>query len=231
MAELWTSFPALAALPGFAHAFTLRHPEIEVAVDRAEALKRLTAWHHEIAAEHGFASSQIATAEQVHGRNVAVVTQGDLPAEPATDALVCATPGVMIGIYVADCCAVYFVDPVSGAFGVAHAGKKGAELNITGEVIKTLQENFGTKPEDLIVQLSPCIRPPVYEVDFAALIRDQARASGVLQENIHDEGTCTSSDPKRFYSYRQEKGKTGRMLALLGRNALRMGSYKPPGVD
>ncbi|MFM7605090.1 MAG: laccase domain-containing protein, partial [Prosthecobacter sp.] len=30
---------------------------------------------------------------------------------------------------------------------------------------------------------------------------------------------CTTSDRNRFYSYRLEKGRTGRMLALLGRLA------------
>jgi len=64
------------------------------------------------------------------------------------------------------------------------------------------------------VQLSPCIRPPHYEVDFAAEIVRQCRASGV--KTIHDSGVCTACDLKRYYSYRAEKGKTGRMLALLG---------------
>jgi copper oxidase (laccase) domain-containing protein len=40
---------------------------------------------------------------------------------------------------------------------------------------------------------------------------------GVKPENLHDCGLCTSTDLQRFYSYRVEKGKTGRMLALLGR--------------
>jgi copper oxidase (laccase) domain-containing protein len=32
-------------------------------------------------------------------------------------------------------------------------------------------------------------------------------------------GVCTACDLERYYSYRVEKGKTGRMLALLGINA------------
>jgi len=215
--SLWTTFPSLSAIPGFAHAFTLRHPEIVVTVDREEALRRLWAWHHEIAAELGFGEAEVATAAQVHGSKVMVARHGGTYPEPETDALVSNEPGLMIGIYVADCCAVYFVDPVRGAFGVAHAGRKGAELDITTATIKAMAQNFGTKPEDIVVQLSPCIRPPVFEVDFAAMIREQAKAAGVRPENIHDEGTCTTSDATRYYSYRQEKGKTGRMLALLGR--------------
>jgi polyphenol oxidase len=35
---------------------------------------------------------------------------------------------------------------------------------------------------------------------------------------IHDSGVCTACDLDHYYSYRAEKGKTGRMLALLGLN-------------
>jgi copper oxidase (laccase) domain-containing protein len=66
----------------------------------------------------------------------------------------------------------------------------------------------------MVVQLSPCIRPPHYEVDFAAQIIKQCRDRGVQQ--IHDSGKCTASDLASYYSYRMEKGRTGRMLALLG---------------
>ena len=75
-------------------------------------------------------------------------------------------------------------------------------------------ERFGSDPADLIVQLSPCIRPPHYEVDIATEIIRQCRALGV--QHIHDSGTCTASDLSRYYSYRAEKGKTGRMLAMIG---------------
>jgi purine-nucleoside/S-methyl-5'-thioadenosine phosphorylase / adenosine deaminase len=36
---------------------------------------------------------------------------------------------------------------------------------------------------------------------------------------IHDSGMCTACDLNRYYSYRAEKGKTGRMLALTGLNS------------
>ena len=64
-----------------------------------------------------------------------------------------------------------------------------------------------------IAQISPSIRPPNYEVDFTAEIVAQCRKVGVQQ--IHDSGVCTHADPERYYSYRREKGRTGRMLALL----------------
>jgi copper oxidase (laccase) domain-containing protein len=214
---LYLTFPSLSALPEFAHAFTLRHPEIEVAVDREEARRRLTAWHHEVVAKLGFSPEMLATAKQVHGHEVRCVQPGEHGELGEADGLVSDVPGIMLGIYVADCGAVHLVDPVTGAFGLLHSGRKGTEQNITGAAIRLMEKRFGTRPENLIVQLAPCIRPPAYEVDFAAAIRNQARDAGVKEERIHDDLTCTSSDPARFYSYRMEKGKTGRMLALLGR--------------
>jgi copper oxidase (laccase) domain-containing protein len=77
-----------------------------------------------------------------------------------------------------------------------------------------MRSGFGSKPSDLIVQLSPCIRPPHYEIDFAAKIIEQVRNHGV--EKIYDSGVCTACHVDRYYSYRAEKGRTGRMLALLG---------------
>ncbi len=211
-------FPALSAAPDFSHAFTLRHPDIDVSVDREEALLRLTDWHHEILqSELGISPAHFVTAEQVHGCRVAVVTESGGGIEKAADGLICCRPGIALGIYVADCCAVYLVDPVTKAFGVLHSGKKGTEQNITSGAIALMSSNFAVNPENLLVQLSPCIRPPAYEVDFAASIREQARAAGVRPENIHDERVCTSSNLSRFYSYRIEKGKTGRMLAMLAR--------------
>ncbi|MGY8686390.1 MAG: polyphenol oxidase family protein, partial [Verrucomicrobiales bacterium] len=123
---------------------------------------------------------------------------------------------VLLAIMVADCCAISVVDPAKKALALLHSGKCGSEANILGKAITEMANHFDSPPQDLIVQLSPCIRPPHYEIDFAATIRAQAADAGVPSEQIHDEQICTASDPDRFYSYRREKGLTGRMLALLG---------------
>ncbi len=207
-------FPALAR-PGFAHAFVTRVPGIDVRHDKAEALRRLDAVHRAVRAELGTGRAPFITAEQVHGNAVRVIEQ--TPNADACfascDGLITNQPNVCLGIYVADCCAVYLLDPVRRCIGLVHSGKKGTELDIAGQAIEIMQARFGSLPEDLIVQLSPCIRPPHYEVDFAAEIVRGCRERGV--ENIHDSGVCTACDLERYYSYRAEKGKTGRMLALL----------------
>ena len=215
----WMSFPALEALPGFAHRFTLRHPEIDVDAERAVVVERLWAWHHEQAAELGFRGTALCIAEQVHGCEVAVVESPQSEVAAGADGIISNVPGLVIGIYVADCCSVYLADARTGAFVVVHSGKKGSELGITSKAIALMQQHYGTNPVDLVVQLSPCIRPPAYEIDFAAQIRQQALDAGVPAGQVHDSGVCTSSDLRRFYSYRMEKGRTGRMLALLGRKS------------
>ncbi len=216
---LWMTFPALEALPDFAHRFTLRHPDVDVNAERAVVVDRLWDWHRSQTQELGFESTSLCIAEQVHGREVAVIDSPPKESAIGADGLISNSAGLVIGIYVADCCAVYFADPRTGAFGVVHSGKKGTELGITTHAIEKMQEHFGSHAADIHVQLSPCIRPPAYEIDFAAQIRQQALDAGIPATQVHDTGLCTSLDLHRFYSYRMEKGRTGRMLALLGRQA------------
>lgn len=197
------------------HAFIGRIPGINVATDRAQALVRLEDVHQTIRAELGFNTLPFASAEQVHGNLLAVIDQ---PLQhnccfAGADGLLTNQSGVSLGIYVADCCAVFLVDPVKRAIGLVHSGRKGTELEIVKHAILRMSARFGSSASDLILQLSPCIRPPHYEVDFAADIVKQAKAAGVMQ--VHDSGLCTACDLARYYSYRAEKGRTGRMLALL----------------
>jgi copper oxidase (laccase) domain-containing protein len=127
--------------------------------------------------------------------------------------LITADRDVCLGIYVADCGPVYLADPVKRVIGLLHSGRKGTEQGITTVGIRRMAEEFGSAPEDLVVQLGPCIRPPLYEIDFAAEILRQAREAGVRQ--VHDCGVCTGQRVDRYYSYRVEKGRTGRMVAFL----------------
>ena len=209
-------FPALQVIPFCRHAFIERIPGIDVSHDKAEALKRLDAVHRETRREIGMAEWPLLTAQQIHGDKVAIVDQPFARDQEFAgyDGIITNQKKVALGIHVADCCAVYIVDPKTPAIGLVHSGKKGSERAIVSNAIQQMRETFGSDPAELIVQLSPCIRPPHYEIDFAAQIIEQCRAAGVTK--IHDSGVCTACDVDRYYSYRAEKGKTGRMLALLG---------------
>ena len=223
-------FPALSAVEICRHVFAQRIPGIDVSHDKAEVLERLDAAHREIRNATGFSDWPLFTAEQIHGNEIAVIDEvesalradrgrrgaASLPDRefPACDGIITNQRGVALGIYVADCSAVYIVDPKTPAIGLVHSGRKGTELGVVTNAITQMIERFDSDPADLVVQLSPCIRPPHYEIDFAAEIIQQCRALDV--QHIHDSGTCTACDLGRYYSYRAEKGKTGRMLAVLG---------------
>jgi len=235
-------FSALSAIRICRHVFTQRIPGIEVSHDKPEVLERLDAAHSEIRNAIGMGDWPLLTAEQVHGNQIAVASlavterrrvemvgsalradRGRHGAAPlpsreiaGCDGLITNQRGLALGIYVADCCAVYIVDPKTPAIGLVHSGRKGTELGVVTNGIRQMIDRFGCNPAGMIVQLSPCIRPPHYEVDFAEEIIRQCRAFGVQQ--IHDSSTCTACELGRYYSYRAEKGKTGRMLAVLGLN-------------
>jgi len=200
-------------LPFIRHAFIDRIPGLDVTVERTEALWRLDEYHTQARRELGCADKVFVTAEQVHGNKVAVFEGGAPLVAAGADGVVTNEKNAVLGIYVADCCAVYLADPVAHVIGLAHSGRKGTELGIATAAIETMRTRFGSNPRDIIALLGPCIRPPFYEVDFAAQIAAQCRAAGVSQ--IFDCGRNTASDLGRYYSYRMEHGKTGRMLALL----------------
>ena len=208
----------LSRLPGIRADFVGRIDGVPVDTDREATVDRLQPSHEASVAELGFSWSQLHRAEQIHGVEIASVEKNDpVQTWPQVDGLMTQDTGVILGIYVADCGAVYIVDPVKNALALLHSGKKGTEGNITGKAITMMQEKYGSRPADLHIALAPCIRPPAYEVDFAAQIQDQVLASGVPRAQFIDCGICTTEDLDSYYSYRQEKGCTGRMLALLGR--------------
>ena len=204
-------FPALDDLTIIRHGFTLRVPGLDVKADREIALARIASHHQTLLQRLGPRALRVA--QQIHGNEVAVVDRGSPEKTPGVDSLITNDPEVVLGIYVADCCAIYFVDPVRTVIGIAHSGRKGTEQNIAGMTLERLVTGFGSAPGDLVVQLSPCVRPPFYEVDFAAQIVAQLEAGGVRR--IYDCGENTGADLDRFYSYRMERGLTGRMLAFL----------------
>jgi copper oxidase (laccase) domain-containing protein len=208
-------FPALSAVGICRHVFTRRIPGISVSNDKAEALRRLESAHREIRRAIGVSDWPLLMAEQIHRNKVAIV---DAPEKrdkefAGCDGIITNQRRVALGIYIADCCAVYILDPKTPAIGLAHSGRKGTELGIVRNAITQMIDHFGSAAANMIVQLSPCIRPPHYEIDFAAKIVQQCRALGVKE--ISDSGVCTACNLDLYYSYRAEKGRTGRMLALL----------------
>lgn len=223
MTEAFFFLDTLNAIPGVRAGWVERVAGLTITGDRDEAMNQLRP-HHAAALCHfsGGPSAAFWRAEQVHGTAVALVpgapqiTAPDgLPVVPGVDGLITREPGVTLAIYVADCGAIWLADRKSGAIGLLHSGKKGSEGNIFGVALDEMALHFGSRPEDVVAVLGPCIRPPDYDVDFAGEIAAQAGRAGVGE--FIDCGLNTAADLGRFYSYRKELGKTGRMMALITR--------------
>lgn len=199
--------------------FITRIPGIPTSTDRHAVIDALTPTHEAVVAEGGIAPKMLRRAQQVHGNKVALV--GDIgcsyPVE-GVDGLFCGGKAdCCLGIYVADCAAVWIYDTETQSRALVHSGKLGTQQNIVGQTLSAMYRVLGVRAANCIAVISPCIRPPHYEVDIVSIIKQELEEAGIAPHNIHDSGLDTAADLETFYSYRIEKGNTGRMLALFGR--------------
>lgn len=110
---------------------------------------------------------QLAAPHQVHSPDVVTVTQvWDDAAEgrPVADAVVTATPGIVLGIVTADCGPVLFADAEAGVIGAAHAGWRGAVDGVLENTIAAMAA-LGAKAERIVAVLGPTIAQASYEID------------------------------------------------------------------
>ncbi len=186
-----------------------------------------------------------ALALQVHGGEVLVLkSAGELPSEnalPKADAIVSSAPGISLAMFFADCVPLYLWDPVKKAGGLAHAGWRSTILDIGPHAIESLQQEFGTSLEDIQVAIGPSIGPCCFQVgpevaeEFREKFGDEViekkdgqfyvdlwksnklalLKKGVKGGNIELAGECTSCRSDLYFSYRRDKGKTGRMAGVI----------------
>lgn len=183
-------------------------------------------------------------ADQVHGNRVCQVMAGGAGRDSlksviqATDGLFTEKRGVLLASFYADCVPLFFMDPASGAIGLAHAGWKGTVGRIAKEMVKALEDRYQARREKLLVAIGPSIGGCCYEVDER--IMEQVRASakkwvgcvspsengrymldlrklnaeilleaGVPDANIAVTDWCTSCRTDLFFSHRREAGAAG----------------------
>lgn len=215
--------------------------EADVLANRALACRALGIDPDSIVAGdqvHGDNISIVAKHEQGRG------AKSFAEALPDTDALVTAVPGLPISSYYADCVPIFLLDPVQRVIALAHAGWKGTAAKIGWKTVRKMEKEFGVKATDCLAGIGPSIGPCCYEVDehtaafFAGGVfkhevltpkvqRDkwlldlwQANyntllEAGLMEKNITVARVCTSCHKDLFFSYRAEKGTTGRMSSLL----------------
>ena len=172
---------------------------------------------------------------QVHGTAVAGHTHRSASA-PA-DASVAVEPGQVCAVLTADCLAVVLADRRATRVAVAHAGWRGLVAGVLESTVAAL----GVPPTQLSAWLGPAISQSAFEVgadvraaflanspryaaafivnargryqaDLYALARLTLEQAGV--GSVHGGGWCTFGEPERFFSYRRDGGRTGRMATL-----------------
>lgn len=109
----------------------------------------------------------LAAPHQVHSPDVVTVTEAwgdDAESRPVADAVVTATPGIVLGIVTADCGPILFADATAGVIGAAHAGWRGAVEGVLENTIAAM-EALGATRANIAAVLGPTIAQASYEVD------------------------------------------------------------------
>jgi polyphenol oxidase len=119
-------------------------------------------------------------AHQVHGRDVAVLTDADrgrgtvtVADAPAADALVTATPGLGIAVLVGDCVPIVLYDPDARVVAAVHAGWRGTVGRVTDAALDAMA-GLGAEPSRVRAGLGPAVTADRYQVGDD--VADAARA-------------------------------------------------------
>lgn len=110
---------------------------------------------------------RLAAPHQVHSPDVVTVSEAwddSAAGRPVADAVVTATPGIVLGIVTADCGPILFADRAAGVVGAAHAGWRGAVDGVLENTVAAM-EALGARRERIAAVLGPTIAQASYEVD------------------------------------------------------------------
>lgn len=181
---------------------------------------------------------------QVHGDSIQIIDEtlldsakecGPTLITSPADALVTHLHDVGLMIKIADCQAVFLVDPINQVIANVHCGWRGSVNGLLLKVVHLLREDYCCRPENILAVISPSLGPccgefknyklelppnfwdfqtkPEY-FDFWAITRWQLQRAGLRQENIEAAERCTVCESDRYFSYRAQ-GTTGRMAAVI----------------
>ena len=112
-------------------------------------------------------SGILAAPHQVHSPDVVTVSiawDDSAEGRPVADAVVTATPGIVLGIVTADCGPILFADAEAGVIGAAHAGWRGAVEGVLENTIAAM-EALGATRANIAAVLGPTIAQASYEID------------------------------------------------------------------
>lgn len=194
----------------------------------------------------GYDKEKLVRSLQVHGNKIKVISNEDIKNEvlnfSGVDGFITNIPSVVLKTSHADCCPIYMFDPVKKVVGLAHAGWRGTVSKISENLARSFTEKFGSKKENLICALGPCIGKCCFEVgedvkkEFESLklgmtfeqnkngkfnidIKETNKRIlenfGVPSENIVKSDICSSCNKGWLFSHRATKGKRGNNAAFI----------------
>jgi purine-nucleoside/S-methyl-5'-thioadenosine phosphorylase / adenosine deaminase len=187
----------------------------------------------------------VARLNQVHGNVVHAATRETVALRPAGDGLVTAEPGVMLGIFSADCVPILMIDSKRKIAGALHAGWRGVIADIADGGVRAMV-TLGARASDICAAMGPSIgqccfevdaelgerfareisgarnhtkagRPGKAYIDLRAVVRNQLERAGLTPANVASVGPCTRCASDRFFSRRAAGGKiTGLLMSFVG---------------
>jgi len=160
------------------------------------------------------------------------------------DAVITNQPGVMIGVCVADCVPILLCDPEKRVIAAVHAGWHGTASRLVSKAVEGMKSEFGCIPATLQAAVGPSIGKCCYEVDtpvmqaflkagiawdscaepggegkwqldMAAANRELLLLSGLKADSIKVSDSCVCCHRELFFSYRRDKGETGRQMGFI----------------
>ena len=147
------------------------YSSLNLSFDRGDDPARVLENFKRIGASMGVNVEDMVLSKQTHTTNVRVVTaedkgKGIMQERNYTDVdgMITNVPGICLVTSYADCVPLYFVDPVKKAIGLSHSGWRGTVGKIGKNTVQLMQENFGSKPEDLLAAVGPSVCMDCYEV-------------------------------------------------------------------
>ena len=198
------------------------YSSLNLSFDRGDDPARVLENFKRIGASMGVAVEDMVLSKQTHTTNVRVVTKEDKGKGVMrernytdVDGMITNVPGICLVTSYADCVPLYFVDPVKKAIGLSHSGWRGTVGKIGKNTVQLMQENFGSKPEDLLAAVGPSVCMDCYEVseDVADAFKEEFGAE-ISQD---DSTSCYSWNGKLIL---MNKGNGKYQLDLWGANRL-----------
>jgi hypothetical protein len=181
------------------------------------------------------AAKHVAFMDQVHGTDIWVLRTPPSTQPPRADAVITDLREVAIMVKQADCQAVILYDPVKRVVANVHCGWRGNARYFLPAVLRRMNGEFGTEPQDLRAAIGPSLGPCCAEFvtykdlfpedlhrfmvrnnffDLWAISRRQLVDAGLPEANIETAGLCTRCRTDLFFSYRARKV-TGRFATVV----------------